>query len=265
MSQLVVLHTKTDVEQFALQNPYLHLFELGDLDDYYWPHTICYGWKTGNLLNQLALIYTRPPIPVLLAYAEEPIEAMREFLCALAPLLPSRLFAHLLPQAVDVLADSYQVESHGLYLKMGLTEPKRLTEFNTANVKILTKSDQDTLQKLYNAAHPDNLFDPGTLSHGMYMGICQDDVLVSAAGLHVYAPLHKAAALGNVATHPAYRGKGLSTQVCAALCNRLLMEGMSLVGLNVAADNAAAIRVYQRLGFTPVAEYGAYQLQRKSC
>jgi predicted GNAT family acetyltransferase len=262
--EITVIHCKTEIEQFALQNPYLHLFELGDLDDYYWPHTIWYGWQVADQLQQLALIYTRPVIPVLLAYAEAPIEAMRDFLQALMPLLPGRLYAHLSPQAVDVLTACYQIESRGLYLKMGLTEPERISRIDTSVVKILSEADRHALQRLYEVAHPDNFFDPRTLAHGLYTGIYQDDMLVSAAGLHIYALFYKVAAVGNVATHPAYRGRGFSTQVCASLCQKLLAEGITHIGLNVAADNAPAIGVYTRLGFTPVAEYGAYQLKRWS-
>lgn len=263
MSKVVVLHTKTEIEKFALQNPYLHLFELGDLDDYYWPHTIWYGWQVADQLQQLALIYTRPAIPVLLAYAEEPIEAMRDFLRVLVPLLPERLYAHLSLNTVDVLADTYQIEPRGLYQKMGLIEPERLSQVNTSDVKTLTEADKDALHMLYDAAHPENFFDPRTLAHELYMGMYQHGMLVSAAGLHVYSPARRIAALGNVATHPAYRKQGLSTRVCASLCHKLLTDGITLIGLNVAADNTPAVSVYSQLGFTSTAEYEAYRLQRK--
>jgi ribosomal protein S18 acetylase RimI-like enzyme len=263
MSEAIVLHSKSEIEKFTLQNPYLHLFELGDLDDYYWPHTIWYGWQVASQLQQLALIFTSPSIPVLLAYTEEPVEAMRDFLRALVPLLPERLYAHLSPNTVDTLADTYQIEPGGLYLKMGLTEPERLSHVDRTEVKTLTQADQDALYELYTAAHPENFFDPRTLTHGLYTGIYVDGVLVSAAGLHVYSPLRRIAALGNVATHPAYRNQGFSTRVCASLCQKLRTDGITLIGLNVAADNKAAVRVYSQLGFTSIAEYEAYRLQRK--
>ena len=62
-------------------------------------------------------------------------------------------------------------------------------------------------------------------------------------------------ALGNIATHPAFRGQGLATRTCAKLMQALQQEGVTHVGLNVRADNAAAIACYQRLGFAIVAEY----------
>jgi predicted GNAT family acetyltransferase len=77
---------------------------------------------------------------------------------------------------------------------------------------------------------------------------------LSVAGVHVYSEPYRVAALGNVATHTAHRGQGLATTAVAALCRNLLGT-VDHVGLNVAADNTAAIRCYQRLGFRIIATY----------
>ncbi|TCC12521.1 GNAT family N-acetyltransferase [Kribbella soli] len=55
--------------------------------------------------------------------------------------------------------------------------------------------------------------------------------------------------LAGVATHPVARGKGLSRQVCAFVTAELVKRH-GRVGLMVDADNAAAIAVYERLGYT---------------
>lgn len=41
----------------------------------------------------------------------------------------------------------------------------------------------------------------------------------------------------------------------AALCQRLLCDGIEVIGLNVMRDNEAALRCYRKLGFEPIAEY----------
>ena len=74
------------------------------------------------------------------------------------------------------------------------------------------------------------------------------------AGVHVHSPAMRVAALGNIATHTRARGRGLASAVTAALCHRLAPE-VDLIGLNVAARNAAAIACYRRVGFEPIAEY----------
>ena len=55
--------------------------------------------------------------------------------------------------------------------------------------------------------------------------------------------------LAGVATRPAARGRGLSRQVCAFVTAELLKQH-GRVGLMVDRDNAAAIAIYQRLGYT---------------
>jgi predicted GNAT family acetyltransferase len=55
--------------------------------------------------------------------------------------------------------------------------------------------------------------------------------------------------LAGVATHPVARGKGLSRQVCGFVTAELVKRH-GRVGLMVDGDNAAAIAVYHRLGYT---------------
>jgi len=71
--------------------------------------------------------------------------------------------------------------------------------------------------------------------------------LIAAAGTHLFAPEEGAAAIGNVYTRRDRRGRGLSRIVTSAVLHRL--RHLKTVGLNVRNDNAAAIRVYESLGF----------------
>ena len=81
----------------------------------------------------------------------------------------------------------------------------------------------------------------------------------------MYSPQYGVAALGNITTLPEYRGQGLGTLVTARVCRELLKSSGSydrrhsydrrIIGLNVRADNAPAIRCYHNLGFEKVAEY----------
>ncbi|MFN5926534.1 MAG: GNAT family N-acetyltransferase, partial [Roseiflexaceae bacterium] len=54
------------------------------------------------------------------------------------------------------------------------------------------------------------------------------------------------------------RGQGHARSVCAHLVRQLHAAGIRHIGLNVSAHNTAAIALYQRLGFTKVAEYHEY-------
>jgi predicted GNAT family acetyltransferase len=97
---------------------------------------------------------------------------------------------------------------------------------------------------------------------GQYFGLRQDGRLVSVAGVHVYSEHYRVAALGNIVTHPAYRRRGYARQVMARLCQSVL-EKVEHVGLNVKADNDAAIACYARLGFEIIAPYGEFTMTAK--
>jgi predicted GNAT family acetyltransferase len=73
--------------------------------------------------------------------------------------------------------------------------------------------------------------------------------LVSVAGTHIVSDNERIAALGNVLTHPDYRGQGLATMVTSAVCEELLDRGIELIGLSVSRSNEAAMRVYEKIGF----------------
>jgi predicted GNAT family acetyltransferase len=81
--------------------------------------------------------------------------------------------------------------------------------------------------------------------------------------VHVYSAEYRVAALGNITTHPDHRGRGLATAVTAGCCKHLL-ESVELIGLNVRADNAAAIRAYEKIGFEVRAVYHEWMMEPKN-
>jgi GNAT superfamily N-acetyltransferase len=259
---ILCLHDKAQIEAFTRHHPLLHLYELGDLDDFFWPHTTWYALTDGETVQQLALLYSDLAMPVLLAHSEPESDSMPWFMEALLPLLPRRFYSHLSSDALPTLATAYHLEPHGRYDKMGLRHPAALTTIDTSAVSPLSIGDLHAINALYQASYPDTWFVPRMLETGRYYGIWDEaGRLTTIAGVHVYSPQYKVAALGNVTTHPEVRGRGLATLTCAKLCQELLSAGIETIGLNVRADNTAAIRAYQKLGFERVAEYGEYTLE----
>ncbi len=255
------LHDKYEIHTILSQNPTLHLYELGDLDDFFWPYTTWYTLADQNAVPQIALMYTETSLPVLLGMTEQP-DAMRMLLQSLRPVLPRRFYAHLRPDVVTLFADDYQIESQGPHYRMALTEPSLLHSVETGPVCRLTIADKAELEQFYQQSYPGNWFVARMLETGHYVGIRQGARLVSVAGVHVYSAPYRVAALGNITTLPAFRGQGLATRTCAALC-RTLAETVEHIGLNVHAENAAAIACYTKLGFTQIASFGEYILELK--
>ncbi|HEV8469481.1 MAG TPA: GNAT family N-acetyltransferase [Candidatus Limnocylindria bacterium] len=91
-------------------------------------------------------------------------------------------------------------------------------------------------------------FTPERLRREIYFGIYQGDTLVSAAGTHVRSTRCGIAAVGNVLTRLAYRGRGMATSCTSAVTEIALEEHRDVV-LNVREDNVPAIAVYERLGY----------------
>lgn len=256
----IILHDKRTIETYLRQNPALHVYELGDLDDFFWPHTIWYGLQEDNHIRALALLYTGGDLPALLAMATPPATALAALLTHVAPLLPPRCYAHLSPEARDALTPYYFLEPRGPHLKMALKNPDQLAGIDTSAVERLSLAAIDELQAFYAHSYPGNWFDPRMLATGQYFGIRNDQgALLSVAGVHVYSAEQRVAALGNITTLPSARRRGLATTTIAALC-RSLLHMVDLIGLNVRADNAAAIACYRRLGFEVVAKYEEHLL-----
>lgn len=255
----IYLHDKAKIEAFLRQHTFLNLYALGDLDKLFWDYTTWYALSNEQQIDQLVLLYARS-FPVLLGLSKE-VESLKKLLQLLLPLLPSQFYAHLSGDAIAIFTDSYHVQSHGVHYKMALTDSSRL-DIDTSEVIPLSIANLDQLQQLYLVSYPGNWFEPHMLETGCYYGIKHGETLVSVAGVHIYSQEYKVAALGNITTHPQWRGKGFGTLVGAKLCQALL-EKVEHIGLNVKADNLSAIACYQKLGFERIAIYEEFALQLK--
>lgn len=125
----------------------------------------------------------------------------------------------------------------------------------------LTAADLPALLALYER-FPENHFQPDALRHGVFYGIHAGDRLAAAGGTHAMAPAYGIAVLGGIFTHPDERRRGHAGAVTAALVGDLFARGCADVVLNVTAENAPALRVYERLGFRLHSRYRAGQAER---
>jgi RimJ/RimL family protein N-acetyltransferase len=242
-----VVTNRQEIERFLRQDAALHVYGLGDLDPFFFPHVEWQGWYERGELKALFLLYRGTDLPVLMALEEKNPDAAKELYDFLKPSLPERYYAHLSP---------YLLGKPGTHLKMRLREDAKLKVPcpKGYEIELLTPADVAMTAAFYAAANPQNWFDPRMLATGHYLGVKQDGRLVAVAGVHVYSEEQKVAAVGNIATMPSHRNKRLATAVTAEL-SRTLRKSVDLIGLNVKADNMPAIKCYERLGFEPVARF----------
>ena len=252
--KITELRDKDRIAAYLQQNLYLNIYQIGDLDDYYWPDTRWWALVENAKIEALALLYTGLSVPTLLLLADDNREQCAELLNSLLPTLPPEIYVHYTEGLGEIPARRYDLRSYGLCLKLGLTAPDLIDKCATSNVVQLDVNNENELQELYQIASPGNWFNRRMLATELYYGVRHEEKLVSVAGVHVVSREYGVAALGNIATHPDWRGQGLATETTARVCQQLLSYGCR-IGLNVVADNAAAVKCYMRLGFTEAGRY----------
>jgi RimJ/RimL family protein N-acetyltransferase len=122
--------------------------------------------------------------------------------------------------------------------------------FNAAATKAirLTAQDIPEINRLYSLEGGPAYYRPSHLEEGVYCGVFADGRLVSVAGTHVVSEDESVAVVGNVFTHPQYRGRGHSTVATSGVTETLL-DDCDLVVLTVEEGNDPALAVYRKLGY----------------
>jgi ribosomal protein S18 acetylase RimI-like enzyme len=121
----------------------------------------------------------------------------------------------------------------------------------------LKAGDTDALARLYadgeaTGEAPD-FFYSSMVTDGVFFGVYEGGEMVAAAGTHLVARDEGAAAIGNIYTRRDRRGRGLGRITTTAVLNEL--AGVETIGLNVRADNHAALHLYESIGFARHCEF----------
>ena len=255
--EIQIIKDRSALEKYFRRDLPLHVYSLGDLDDFYWPRITCYGIQTGKGLENVITFYRGEGLPVLLAFGELDPDYLRQ----LQPLLPDRFYSHMAPGLIKEFSDTYLVTEYGDHYKMSLVDSEPIRKTITNNTFQLTEKDLPEVNQLYKDSYPDNAFDPRMLKSGQYIGIRHQGHLASIAGIHTYSAAYRVAALGNVTTHPNYRGRGFGKAVTARLC-QFLESRIDFIGLHVKCENQPALSLYQSLGFRISSVYGEFSLKK---
>ncbi|WP_205650228.1 GNAT family N-acetyltransferase [Actinoplanes solisilvae] len=109
----------------------------------------------------------------------------------------------------------------------------------------LTETDVPEMLELVERAKP-GPFGKRTIELGRYLGIRRQGRLVAMAGERFRLPGWTE--VSAVCTDPEFRGQGFAARLTMAVAAAILEHG-DLPFLHVAAENSAAIRLYERLGF----------------
>jgi RimJ/RimL family protein N-acetyltransferase len=152
------------------------------------------------------------------------------------------------PEHVDTMLEAYNLWRPQTMLRMRVDRASFKPPANRGPVRRLLAADAPELNRLY-ALEGDGIFYGGRhIREGMYFGALSRGRIVAAAGTHIYSKDAGVAVVGNVFTHPDFRGHGLATAATAAVTAELLGT-CGLVVLSVDPANRSARYIYDALGY----------------
>lgn len=217
-------------------------YALADLDPELRQYAEWYGVEDQHDLRALAMLYRDFEPPVLFTMGEPQGIA----LILGAALRPARVYLNVRDEHMPVVRSFFQIVQRVPMWRMTL----EAHDFRPVRGPVTDLTPQFTrdLEQLYALGGGDS-FTPSQVFDGAFFGIAERGRLVAAAGTHVLSQVRSVAAVGNVFTHPDYRGHGYAEITTSAVCADLIGRGIRTIVLNVAQSNSAAVHVYEKLGF----------------
>ena len=245
---------KAEIHGFLRQDPVHGAYATGDLEPAYFAACTWYLAGTQGAAQALALIYRDLDPPVLLTLGSmDGVEAI----FGQAP-MPGRIYMSGQIEHLPSFLARYDFRADRVrpMLRMAVTagsfRPFARPGAPGLVLRRLGVADAAALSRLYGQGGPHlpDAYDPAQLAGGIFTALAResDGELVAVAGTHLVAPHWGVAAVGNVYTHPGYRGRGYGRAVTGAVTAELLGRGLQVV-LNVERDNQAALHLYTKLGY----------------
>jgi ribosomal protein S18 acetylase RimI-like enzyme len=242
MWQTSVLTDKSQILAYLETDRLYAAYAIGDLEPGMYEQCTWAGAARGGQLGALALHFSGLTLPALVLMGNP--EGLRAILSA--ELCPERAYLTCRESLLPVTQAFYAWEKMDPMWRMVL-QPDRFRPALGDAVR-LTPDQAEDLIALY-AEGWGGAFMPAQVAQGVFYGVYADGQMVAVAGTHLVSPTYGVAAMGNIYTHPGYRGRGYGTATTAAVADALLRMGIRDVVLNVHQGNALAIRLYERLGF----------------
>ena len=159
----------------------------------------------------------------------------------------TQTYATCQPQHLEALRRVYRLASQQPMIRMSVTAA-RFTPVTQPQAVTLGGADIRRINSLYGSEAGPSYYVPEHIDGGVYRGVVAEGRLVAIAGTHVVSRQEGVAVVGNVFTHPAFRGRGYAAAATSAVTESLLQHCEHVV-LTVDPNNAPAVAAYVRLGY----------------
>ena len=247
------------LEDFLRRDTGSHLYALADLDEPFWDDTRWFAACSAGEMRAVALLLSTLEVPILYAVCPPDDPPTRALLDFVRPRLPRRVFAHI-GLGMDSLFEAAELAREGEFAKYVLAEARAIEPVDTSDVVLLGVDDLPEVRAfLLDEAYGEDetesrFFEPYMIERWPFAAVREGGCLVGVGGVHALSDRYRVAVLGNIATRPDRRRRGVARAVTARLC-QALRGRVEHLGLNVHTSNIPAIRCYERLGFRGVRRY----------
>jgi ribosomal protein S18 acetylase RimI-like enzyme len=254
---------KAVIQKFLLQDPYLHIYEMGDLQEKLFKHITWHAALEKGEIRAISMLYAHEE-PIFFLLENTDTDAAKELLSAQLRELPPKMYCHISKGLAGILEKKYRFTQHDDFIKMKLAGDILVDgciKYPEYTFRV-NKNDSEQIAAFLKSVNPAAFFVHGMLETGKYFCIRKNNELLSMAGVHLYTKEYGVAAIGNVVTLESERGRGYARSVTASLC-RDLWPDVRYIGLNVRANNAPAIKAYEKIGFVKNAENEELRAEKK--
>ncbi len=258
-----VLTNKAEILAYLESDRDYAAYAIGDLDDGFFEQCVWHVAQENGAIRALALVYAGfdPPVLFLMGSSNGAAALLG------GPVQPEHAMPMVRAEHLAALGQYYRwgandlVEMWRMALAIPRFSPVSFSLLSPLCLRQLEAQDAGRLFALY-ALGGGDAFTLAQLAQGVFYGVEIEGQLVAAAGTHLVSAAYSVAAVGNVMTHPDYRGRGYATAATSAVCAELARRGLASIVLNVGQHNAPAARVYEKLGFVKHCAFYEGHLER---
>ena len=246
--------TQWELVEFFKKNTPVQLYLFAGMDSVFKDNSHWNALYKNGEIKELSLYRSKGTNPHLYFLSRDNSDETKKFLTDAIKDIKGEFYIYISSHFSNIFDKINTIEDHGNYFQMYLQNRNLLTCENK-NIRRLGMNHLPQMMELFDADYPGHWFTPSALENGIYIGHFENDRLVGIAGTNLINKKQGISSIGNIVIRSDFRGKGIAKNITSCLCNILLENNISEIGLSVHTHNSNAIKMYEGIGFSIVDEY----------